>query len=480
MTISEALPQLAPTVTATTGGSVLNSAISHLGEAWGRYNCTGFVYTVAYEGGNVFFDDRASSETQTGQSGALGVFLLNNYLTDDPNEYGFVVPITDGGVAQADPTFDNWSLVGSTGGNVTSPTFRDFQPGDLFRGAVTGNNGVTIQHAGVVAAYDPSTNTLWLIDNFIPGSSSSPIQYTAYLVNPDAGVRHIESQFAIYRLNSALTDPNDIIQGRLDGTNVLGGGRGRDFVTGGNVGDTLFGGGGTDFLFGGGADDQLFGGDGSDVLNPGNSTYSSYGGDRTYGGAGRDVLDLSSAPVGLSIGLGSSLDVYYYGGYGFKGQANEIEVVQGSQFNDTISGSNANDYLYGGGGRDRINASGGNDYIRGGLGADVIKGGEGVDRFEYGGANEFGDAIGDYVNGVDRFLFSSLAFGALPIGQLAVGRFIRGLTSEALDADDNFIFRLTDSTLWYDADANGSGAAQMVADLQLGALVSTLDIWIVN
>lgn len=121
-----------PPATAFTGGAVLNTAISHLGEAWGRYNCTGFVYTVAFEGGNVFFDARAETETQIGANGALGAFLFNNYAKDDPNEYFFVVPITDKGIARADPSFDDWSLMGSVSGNVTAPGFRVFSRGICF------------------------------------------------------------------------------------------------------------------------------------------------------------------------------------------------------------------------------------------------------------------------------------------------------------------------------------------------------------
>jgi hypothetical protein len=49
----------------------------------------------------------------------------------------------------------------------------------------------------------------------------------------------------------------------------------------------------------------------------------------------------------------------------------------------------------------------------------------------------------------------------------------------AQDADDRFIFRTTDQTLWYDADGSGSGAALMIADLQAGATMTNLDILIV-
>jgi hypothetical protein len=48
----------------------------------------------------------------------------------------------------------------------------------------------------------------------------------------------------------------------------------------------------------------------------------------------------------------------------------------------------------------------------------------------------------------------------------------------AQDADDRFIFRTTDASLWFDADGKGSAAAEMIADLQAGAVLTAADIWL--
>ncbi|MGB4828457.1 MAG: hypothetical protein WBP18_14525 [Paracoccaceae bacterium] len=49
----------------------------------------------------------------------------------------------------------------------------------------------------------------------------------------------------------------------------------------------------------------------------------------------------------------------------------------------------------------------------------------------------------------------------------------------ATAADDRFIFRTTDRTLWFEADGSGAGAAIMVADLQAGAVVTAAEILLI-
>lgn len=73
----------------------------------------------------------------------------------------------------------------------------------------------------------------------------------------------------------------------------------------------------------------------------------------------------------------------------------------------------------------------------------------------------------------DHFQFSASGFGGdLTVGKLAASQ----LQSRA---DDRFIFRSTDRTLWFDDDGNGAHAAVQVAELQTGATVTAVDIIIV-
>jgi hypothetical protein len=60
---------------------------------------------------------------------------------------------------------------------------------------------------------------------------------------------------------------------------------------------------------------------------------------------------------------------------------------------------------------------------------------------------------------------------------LAASRFIARADNLAQDADDRFIFRTTDTTLWWDDDGKGGHAAVLIADLQAGAALTAADIF---
>ncbi len=333
--------------------------------------------------------------------------------------------------------------------NETIDSFRDFQPGDLFRGRAIGNNGSEIMHSGIVAAYDPATNRLWLVDNFVSGNPGATIEYTEFVVDPTAATRHIGDQFAIYRLNDALINKNDIVVGQTSAADYLGGGSGND---------TLDGRGGDDFLFGGDDNDILHGGAGADFLN---------------GGTGRDSADYRDS-AGITLALNGSLVAT---GDAAGDTLVSVEVIFGSNTGgDTIVGNAANNQLYGFGGVDTLRGNGGNDTIRGGAGADILSGGANNDSFVYIALSERGDRILDFSSADDTFKFKSSAFGSLPIGTLAADQFLSQNTNVATDANDLFIFRTTDQTLWFDRDGSGALAPLMMADLQTGATMTNADI----
>ena len=50
-------------------------------------------------------------------------------------------------------------------------------------------------------------------------------------------------------------------------------------------------------------------------------------------------------------------------------------------------------------------------------------------------------------------------------GTLSLSNFRYGSTNRAHDADEHFIFRKTDDTLWFDADGNGAAKPLLIADL---------------
>ena len=63
-------------------------------------------------------------------------------------------------------------------------------------------------------------------------------------------------------------------------------------------------------------------------------------------------------------------------------------------------------------------------------------------------------------------------------GNFAAGdaRFWASSTGTAHDADDRIIYNTTTRQIWYDADGNGAGAAQLIATLQSGATLVATDI----
>jgi hypothetical protein len=425
---------------AITGGDIVTYAAKHKGELWGRSNCTGFVYSVATESGNEFFDHRASSRVQVGRFGSSNSVLLNNY---GANEYDFFVPIrniSNGAAAHPADAFSDprnpdyqWQLEGSgpNGGNVTATSFRGFQPGDLFRGRVIGNNGTEVMHSGVVSFYDQSANKLTLIDNFISGVSSAAIGYTDFIVDPNASSRHIGTQFAIYRLKSSGSSTNHAVYGS-DEDDVFGGGDVADTIVGYAGADSLTGKSGDDILIGDSGSDTLAGDEGSDVLVLGDGDDSAKTGDNigvdyVYGGAGGDLITGGAGSSDVLLGEGGNDTIYgdagdrnyIYGGAGsnliyggavtdifisegdsdtvfgggsqnlvyrygngsvsFNGSAGVDQFIGGAaQSNDVVNASAGNDYLYGGNGNDLLRGEAGNDVIIGQNGNDTLEGGAGI------------------------------------------------------------------------------------------------------
>jgi Ca2+-binding RTX toxin-like protein len=110
-----------------------------------------------------------------------------------------------------------------------------------------------------------------------------------------------------------------------------------------------------------------------------------------------------------------------------------------------------------------LDGAAGADLIRGGQGLDTLTGGLGNDIFRFQTLAECGDVITDFLNVAgdnDKFQIVASAFGGgLVAGALAATQFQSRADNVAQDADDRFIFRTTDRTLWFDADGNGAGAA---------------------
>lgn len=296
-------------------------------------------------------------------------------------------------------------------------------------------------------------------------------------------------------------DKDDHING-YGGNDILSGGGGRDGLDGGEGNDKLSGGKDFDFLSGGAGNDTLTGGEGQDIFAFGSWTPDGFNGKSgndviTDFNPGEDMLDFFatglefvdltikqvSGDTLISWDEGSVLleDVtdtvdeswFMIGGIDPDGPISimptpddsagpngnvgggtddgtiepimpEINLIEGTDGDDTLSGGDKDDYVNGYGGNDILiggssqdflsggtgndNLSGGDgaDFLSGGAGNDTLTGGEGQDSFAFGSWDRFGandasgnDVITDFNPGEDMldFFATGLEFADLTIKQ---------------------------------------------------------------
>ena len=370
-------------------------------------------------------------------------------------------------------------------------------------GAVSGGNGIAL---GNDAAADAGERVLVTATGVVSGvtggvvvtaHASTVINYglidggfggilligdgasTTRVVN--AGVVHSDTA-AIWSVSGGLAPGLEAISVRNTGT--IDGGLAS--VAGSSAADTIRNLGqmfGDVFLRGG---DDLYDGRGGSIEgtisgDDGNDTFRLGAGIETVdGGAGWDMLDFRS---------GGAIRVALDGSFANTGRAagdvySGIEGLFGSNFGaDRLAGDGAANGLRGFGGADTLAGGGGDDGLVGGAGHDRLTGGAGNDRFVFETLAQAGDVITDFAGVAgnnDSFQITAAGFGGgLVAGPLAAGQFRSRADNHAQDANDRFIFRTTDATLWFDANGVAAGGLTMIADLQAGAVVSAGDIVLV-
>jgi Ca2+-binding RTX toxin-like protein len=118
--------------------------------------------------------------------------------------------------------------------------------------------------------------------------------------------------------------------------------------------------------------DAFYGQAGNDQFNAG------AGYDLFVGGAGTDVASFTTFTSGVHVDLGA-------GGLIENGavrvRLSQVEVVQGTNFDDHLTGSGGDDQLYGLDGDDLLEGGAGNDILIGGRGGDQMIGGAGDDLY---------------------------------------------------------------------------------------------------
>lgn len=213
-----------------------------------------------------------------------------------------------------------------------------------------------------------------------------------------------------------------------------------------------------DVLIGDAADNALEGGRGNDLLSGG------IGADTLIGGEGIDTVDYSTAEAGITIDgiLGA----------GTAGEAagdilQGIEIVSGSNYDDTVRLGGSIIEARGGAGNDTLIGSSGDETFSGGAGADVLEGAEGLDTASYAdsasgvtvnlllGVGYGGDAEGDTLSGIERVIGS--AFSDNLTGDDEANIFVGSAGADILDGGNQI------DTVDYSASA-----AAITVDLALG------------
>jgi Ca2+-binding RTX toxin-like protein len=123
---------------------------------------------------------------------------------------------------------------------------------------------------------------------------------------------------------------------------------GDDQIVGTEGDDVIVGLGGVDFIESLGGNDKVCGGDDPDVITPG------AGDDEVDGEAGRDGVTFYDSPARVEVDAASGTAE----GHGTD-TITALEVIEGSEFNDTLRGSDGGDCLIGLGGNDRLEGRGG-------------------------------------------------------------------------------------------------------------------------
>ncbi len=197
-----------------------------------------------------------------------------------------------------------------------------------------------------------------------------------------------------------------------------------------------------------------------------------------------DILDFRTS-ASIKVALDESIVVT---GNAVGDVYSNFEIVYGTAGADTIIGDTGNNSLFGFGGIDTLNGKAGADTLIGGIAKDILTGGGvGNDRFRFDTLADCGDNILDFSSNAagnnDQIAIKALAFGGgLVAGAVVTGgaqpaaKFIVRADNLAQDANDRFIFRTTDKTLWFDSNGNGAGGLTLVADLQATATFTNLDI----
>ena len=133
------------------------------------------------------------------------------------------------------------------------------------------------------------------------------------------------------------------------GSDALYGGDGNDSLSGGDGSNFFYGGNGNDTLIGGADDDFINGGSGNDLIDGGDGGWDNA---EYYDAASGITVNKSGGTSGVVTGSSSGTDTFV-----------GIEIVVGSNFNDTFNGSSGDDFFTGNDGNDKFYGGDGFDAV---------------------------------------------------------------------------------------------------------------------
>jgi Ca2+-binding RTX toxin-like protein len=200
------------------------------------------------------------------------------------------------------------------------------------------------------------------------------------------------------------------------------------------------------------------------------------------------VLSYQSATGGVVVDLTGNAN----GGAATGDVISNIEVLQGSNFADTLigidNGGGNGVQLYGEGGHDTLLGKGGGDYLFGGagndtldsgFGSDVLNGGAGADTFRFSSSLGAGnvDTVQDFsVAEGDRIVLGSAVFMDVGTGALSSAYFNLGA---ATSFDHHILYDQGTGELFYDIDGSGGVAAIKFAAVSAGTALSAANFFVV-
>ena len=273
-----------------------------------------------------------------------------------------------------------------------------------------------------------------------------------------------------------VDDASDVIIDTKGGTNSIefAGKGGYDLAAGVNVSSLSVATGTTGdvYLVGNEFSQTITGNDGNNVLNGDGGLSGAT--DTLVGGAGNDVYRVWNTGDVVTEAANGGFDTVYTSVNYALGAGSEVEQL--SAADQTSTGSLT---LIGNAGANRVIGNNGANILAGGDGNDVLIGLGGADTFSFsnfGAANadtiqDFSKAQGDKIQLVNS---AGADFDAITgTGTLTAAQFTTG--TAATTGDQRIIYDQDTGRIFYDADGNGAGAAQLVAQLTPGTVLDNTD-----